>query len=582
MNCFGNHGVQKMKVTTFRISTCAVLLCCACLSFGQQETASQTQSEAKPSPRAASLKRSPVKPPADAKPKLTEEQKAALQILETAEGSARGFEAPMRSYSLFQIASSLTNTDQKKARSIFNDAFTASLEVRDDDDTKERLQQEVLRTLLPLSIADVEQALPQAEPKVRKEVSQGIISAYTGKKEYGKAIDLIYQLTGWDEFPYGSATTLMDAMPSEMSSEKNSLFFLAVNSYKNHKHEGLIIGNQSFTEMVVHFGGSMNPKLTLEAIDEILSQAKAADKDKSSITIGGDGGSASFTSNYDYQLFAVLPLLRQLDESKAKALLEENQDIQGQVEKYPNGLDSVSPPKKDDNGGKPLMTQRRNMGVDVSSNAAAEENARMMQQQQLQLRIKNIIDEASKDPTQAIADTTMLPASSPQHWRPAPRAQALEGIARANVKTNPGAASRALAELRKVSSDLPLRQQVQQLAGAAELYMQMDDKDNAEKMIADGVKAADKLLENDTNPDNPNKALKAWWPSADAYRRFVEIQAKISRDDTLALIKEIKDPEIRTMEQIMVARTLMGLPMKRFIVVEKTKGNNSFSTFENN
>jgi hypothetical protein len=355
-----------------------------------------------------------------------------------------------------------------------------------------------------------------------------------------------------------------------------------VNSYKNHQHEGPIIGDQSFTEMVVRYGASMSPKVTLEAINEILGQAKAVDKDKSSITIGGDGGSASFTSNYDYQLFAVLPLLRQLDESKARTLLEENQNIQGQLEKYPNGLDSVSPPKKEDKGGKPLMTHHRNMGVDISSNAAGEENARMMQQQDLQRRIKNIIDEATKDPTQAIADATMLPTSSPQHWRPAPRAQALEGIARANVKTNPGAAGRALAELRKVSADLPLRQQVQQLAGAAQLYWQMDDKDNAEKLISDGVKAADKLLENDTNPDNPNKALKAWWPSADAYRRFVEIQAKISRDDTMALIKEIKDPEIRTMEQIMVARTLMGLPMKRFIVVEKTKGNNSFSIFENN
>lgn len=571
-----------MTVTGFRISISAILLSWACFSFGQQENHSQTEETPRPAAKAASLKRSPVKPATEARPKLTEEQKSALQILETAEGSARGMEAPMRSYSLFQIASSLTNTDQKKARSILNDAFTASLEVRDDDDTKERLQQEVLRTLLPLSLQDVEQALPQAEPKVRKDISQGIISAYTSKKEYGKAIDLIYQLTGWDEFPYGSATTLMDALPAEMSAEKNSLFFLAANSYRNHKHAGAIFGSQSFTEMVAHFGGSMNPKVTLEAIDEILSQAKNADKDKSSITIGGDGGSASFSSNYDYQLFAVLPLLRQLDESKAKTLLEENQQIQAQLAKYPNGLDSVSPPKKDDKGGKPLITQRRNLGVDVSSNAAAEENARMMQQQELQRRIKEIIEEAGKDPTQAIAGAMALPPSSPQPWRPAPRAQALEGIARANVKSNPGAAGRALSELRKVSGDLPLRQQVQQLASAAELYLQMDDKENAEKLVGDGIKLADKLLENDANPDNPNKALKAWWPSADAYRRFVEIQTKISRDDTMGLIKEIKDVDIRTMEQIMVARTLMGLPMKRFIVVEKKKGTNSFSIFENN
>jgi hypothetical protein len=38
---------------------------------------------------------------------------------------------------------------------------------------------------------------------------------------------------------------------------------------------------------------------------------------------------------------------------------------------------------------------------------------------------------------------------------------------------------------------------------------------------------AEKLLEADANADDPNTALKAWWPSVDAYRRFVEVETKI-------------------------------------------------------
>ena len=82
------------------------------------------------------------------------------------------------------------------------------------------------------------------------------------------------------------------------------------------------------------------------------------------------------------------------------------------------------------------------------------------------------------------------------------------------------------------------------------------------------------LLDSDANPDNPNQALKAWWPSADAYRRFVEVEAKISHPATLNVLREIKDPEIRATESIMFARSLVGLPLKRFMVQEKRKDTN--------
>ena len=189
---------------------------------------------------------------------------------------------------------------------------------------------------------------------------------------------------------------------------------------------------------------------------------------------------------------------------------------------------------------------------------------------------EKIAQEAEDDPTQAIAHSMTLPVKlgtgGPGFM--SPRAEALESIARANVKKNTAGAEQALSELRKVAGDVPGPAWARYLAAAADLYLQMEEKANAEKTIAEGFAAADRLLESDINPDNPNTGLKAWWPSADAYRRFIEIETKISHGATLNALKEIKDPEIQATESIMFARSLLGLPLKRSRVVEKRKDTN--------
>ena len=90
----------------------------------------------------------------------------------------------------------------------------------------------------------------------------------------------------------------------------------------------------------------MPPKLALEAIDEILSQARKND-DPLSVTVGGEGGTASFKSMYEYQLFALMPLFRKLDEGHANRLVEEDSALRATMQQYPKGMDSVSPPSPD-------------------------------------------------------------------------------------------------------------------------------------------------------------------------------------------------------------------------------------------
>lgn len=203
-----------------RLLVCAAALSPSCLGLAQQaQQPPQDNSRARSG--AAAVKKVSATEASKEAPKrtvkLSEEQKLAFQTLEASEGAARGFEALMRSYGLLQIGSTFATLDAAKARRLLREAFTASLEIHDDDDTKSRIQQEIFRAMLPLSQDDVEELLPQAEVKVRKPITEVIVGRHTEKKQFDKAMDLIYQLSSVDEFPYGSATRLIEAMPADMA-----------------------------------------------------------------------------------------------------------------------------------------------------------------------------------------------------------------------------------------------------------------------------------------------------------------------------------------------------------------------------
>jgi hypothetical protein len=529
----------------------------------------------------------PVSASSKTTPKLTDEQKQGYALLETSEASSRGLEAPMRTYGLMQIATAYptTGSETKKTRELLRDAFTSSLEIHDDNDTKQELQTEIFRALLPLSQEDVEELLSQAEPRVRKVTSEQMIRIYTGKKQFEKAIDLVNQVTSWDEFPYASASSLVDALPADMIAEKQGLLVQAVNSYKNHTHKGMNFGEGTLSGMIVRNYGVMNPKLALQAIDEILSQAKASDENNhnNNISIGGSGGSVSFTSQYEYELFALMPVLERLDESRANSLLQENQALQAKLQQFPQGTQSVNPPAppqppgaaaKDTATTETTQTkkpQRVQTAVFSGDGAMA---GRMQAMQDASNRTQQIVDEAATDPGQALAHATTLPVVLDGMMMMSPRGNALAGIAKAAAKNNPSIAKQALADLRKILPDMPLDIQAGSLQSAIATYIVMGDNDAAESAISEGIKVAEKLLEKDLNPDDPNQALKAWWPSANAYRSFVEAQTKVSRQQTLALLKEIKDQDIRTIESITYARTMLGLPTRQSRIQEKRKSMN--------
>ena len=89
------------------------------------------------------------------------------------------------------------------------------------------------------------------------------------------------------------------------------------------------------------------------------------------------------------------------------------------------------------------------------------------------------------------------------------------------------------------------------------------------------LKAADKLYARDTDSDDPNKAFKGTWPSADLWRKCVQVAAKISPALAEEIIGEIPDPEIAASEKVAFASSLIGQPVENPSFVSDCRKNHS-------
>ena len=497
---------------------------------------------------------------AAAKPKLTPQQQVGLSILDQQAGVAKGLSPVMRTFALMEIARGYEKLDRHKALSALRDAFQASLSIEDDSypktSNKTWLQGQILDRLVALDPAYCEQLVPQLTGYPRSAAINRLIMYHTRKKQFAQANALLGQL-GDQEFPYVIGSNLMRAFPPEMAADKQNLFAQALASYTQHDHKS-DPGMDDFALFISRTWQDLPPDLVLQAIDEVLKQARQSDA-KMQITIGAEKGAASFTSVYDYNLFELMPLLRALDPERADRLLQDNRDLQNTLKRLPNGLQSLAP-----EDGLPDSISMRSANVGESS-------ADDRYDDQLQPQIRQIIAHAEKGPKQALAAAMSLPDFHNT------RAFALLKLAGAILKTSPGYAANALDELIKIIPSIH-RELVQfdMLAGAGDDYLKLGNTGSAKKVVDQGFKLAERLYATDTDADDPNQAFKAMWPSTSAWRRFVALATRISPQTALQAINSIPDPEIQALETIALADSLLGAPPATQMVAIKTKSKNSY------
>ncbi len=295
----------------------------------------------------------------------------------------------------------------------------------------------------------------------------------------------------------------------------------------------------------------MPPAVILEAADRILDHARdEAEGGHAPFNFASSHGSVSFGSIYELRLFQLLPVIQDLDPSKAEQLLRDNPKTKGILKRYPQGMRSLdatitSTPRAKGERAEIFAISRG--PIDEYDPQAAQRSADIEKQR------KAIYELARKDAKRALDSALALPGNEET------RADTLVTVGQVVGERDSSITKTAVKEALKLSSEFDSVFRLQTLADAADVYLQLKDQDSALKTIAEGNTFAQRLYAKDADLSAPNTALKAQWPSTNAWRQFVGLAARISPDEATNLIDEVPDPEIDAFLRVALASSLMGV-----------------------
>jgi hypothetical protein len=514
---------------------------------------------------------------------LSSAEKQWCSAIESSLAETADLQPAMRSLALDMIAGSLKKCDPLAVRRVLIDAFLNSVAIPETEEDLERqaradtgldqrasvtnletkriLQTDSLTHLLAEDERKVESLLPQAEPSVRTELLRQMISDAVAAKKLDQALNLLKR-SPHEGFPYGEATNLMLELPPASQTEKQQIFGWAMAA--DHEQHSLNVGSDDFGSMIVRFWKHLAPAVVLQAISQVLDGAQS---NKSGISLGSGSNRASFNNEYEYRVFEFLPILRELDSGQADRLLHDSPEAQAQLNDFPNGIQSLNPAIRDT----PLRK-----GEEASTGGMVGMGiAPMLQQAKIteayESRIAEIVRVAESNPQQAIEAASGLPNSA---GTATPRAKALLNIAKVTMTKNPLAARDALEGMSESLRNVePTGRSGPRdyWAEGIEIATKIEEIDLAKKLLKEGIGQAEKLKNKDANSDDPNLALKAWWPSTAMLSKLILTASRISSRTALDATQEITDPEIRLFCQVRLANRQLGARIGQTIVMVDRK-----------
>ena len=194
-------------------------------------------------------------------------------------------------------------------------------------------------------------------------------------------------------------------LPEDRDSERQ-IFSEALAGYLASTEEE-VSRSRTLGTLVVRFWEKLPPAVILEAADRILDHTKAeAGAGHSPFNFAPSHGLASFDSVYELRLFQLLPVIQDLDPSRAQQLLRENPKTKSVLEQYLQGMRSL-----DSRFTSAPRHQRGSSDIFTISRGPISYPEEYKQQAEIEKQRKAIYELARKDAKRALESTLAMPGN---------------------------------------------------------------------------------------------------------------------------------------------------------------------------
>lgn len=540
---------------------------------------------------------------------LPAREAVARPLLLHAESASVALDPNSRCLLLYRTAGAWLPLEPSHAVQLYRESFASARE--SNPALRQYFEDLILNDLLPLSPSDVLDLLPNAETATRTRLYTALINFLLFQGDYPAAARAFERAVATGIQPRKGTIHVLASLPDSASAERIRIFAAAVHFYQAHPNpEGF---KWTLADLVARFYPQLPPVLVLQAIDTVLEGAERQEDQRpgGGIRMSFRDNSINFNSNYEFQLFAVAPALQHLDPPRAANLLARHPEVISDLKRYPQGLASLDELGYMPNRSIITPDHHKPIGLQLFNTAEFGQNLSPMDMG-LEFTIPrnlNILGVTGSvvyfpnpnDPEASILDRTgTCPTDVPHRLDLArtvpilrkvptfcsgpfaagcsysdtfPRAYLIKVIAeRCTYYLDPAAARAALHDELETLTQMPEEAQVEFLATAADLYLRLGDREAATGVIGRGFNAASTIRGHELSSEKLHNVPIGIWASAEAYRRMITLGVNASLDVTRKLTDEIPDSNLRELEQVMLARALLGVPVRRYMVANASGG----------
>ncbi len=540
---------------------------------------------------------------------LPERIALARPLLLHAEVAASAAAPQTRAFLLYRAAGAWLDLDIAHAVGLDRQAFAAACRI-DVEPLRQQAEHEILSDLLPLSPEALLDVIAQADPEIQRQMYTAAIHFSLLQSDVAPAMKAFDQASAAGVFSERATVHLLSAAAQARPAERIHIFDSAMAAYKSQTPEN----SRPWTAsgLVARYWQILPPETVLAATDILLT--RAAEKDKQQ-PVGSGGMSIlsnalSYRSYSDLELFAVAPALLKLDPARAAKLLDSHPAVQEYLHRFPGGLPSFDSTffyaNNEKLGAAPPIPRGRDSfatepGAHTSPLSALDEGIEFTIPLNLMQGLGvtgSLVYFASPGSAEAallgtgntcppdvphiLASIDTVPfsrrlpnaCSGPNgdwcsYWDQFPRADVVNNIAeRCTYYIDKPAALAALSTELHLVQQLPARQRTNYLATAADLYLRLGDRKAAATVLQTGFELAASLFSQDSQSARLQSLPKAVWPSAEVYRRFISLGVNADFEMTRAAVESISDRDLRNLERVMMARSLLGIPVRRIIIFD--------------